>query len=1209
MLWSRSLPASNLLQTRLGALPKTSGAMAKASLADGVPDTLEIFVMYVEFKSEDDEDNSSTTGKGTFNSALDTNFTLDPSGFRDYRFYLEKHMEFAQDYFNKISNGRLHIRSQIFPKPESNGAIKTPFQLSKRMASYNPTKKDEEKNVVFFERKANALMSFVAESIRKADGAENAEDNPFTQPLPGANTFRCYMIFHAGHNGLIDGGSLGQLGADTPHDIVDFFVTKDDFSLLSDLPEENLGNPLLPQPEDTLGILVGDGDKRITEIMVLGESASQDEVNFGINGILVNQIARQIGMPDTWDRGTGFTQLGYFDLMDVGHLSIFGFVPVFPSAWIRYFMGWEEPIIAYPADDGRNDYMLYPPQLTSAPRQGAIPSLKIPLNDKEYLLVENRQRALNDSITIEFSYQSNKNNPEFDKDSSVTIPISFIDSLMLDSLCDSKGKNCEVNKKRPKGIITSASSYDMGLPGSGILVWHVNEWYISQAIRYGFVNASSDESKEFVGINLVEADGDLSIGKEGKDQLGQSVFDFGSGSDMLPHIRKSIKDASGSDTTWEIDTLTYISPYGFSNTNSWNDGRSHISLRALVPEDISLQPGINGIFQDSIFNFGDSLLSLRVSWNDNPQIQKAENSFWPLETPVNTQPQGLINFNFKDDITVLSLSDEGIYQAFDIAGKPILPVQDTLLLTKEYDSLLTLLPTGKNTDSLFLPAFSYGSAQEKIKGSAAGFDSLFFVLAESGKLWAYETKSNPIDSSNSEAYTRAELLTNGLLGPMVAQNKIWILSKNNELISFGRDNSEIDNIAVPALKYQNICYVPQSNTEGYMALAANSGELVLVNLSNGTSQKLVDKWASASEYFHVLSSDFDRDGNYDVLVFGSRGSVQLVNLEGESFPNFPLELERFKIFVDSLGNPEVITQDMSAPALGDINMDGYPDIVFTAPNKLAAINHLGNLMWATNLSEKQNVGLYYSSAEYPGTVVQSTPLIFELTKESGPVILIATPDGLIWALDGKGEFLQTSSYNSKSNIALQSGIKSSDRKDWPLAAGSISFDTTASPYVNISLASNSNGSGMVLFSQSGRGVLNSWIFPEAKKSPEAAWLAVGGAAARMGAYSVENLSAPKDQKLSKEIRDFHIYPSPVTGNIANVFLDLGAPAQKARIRVYDLSGLLVLDKVFTGFETQGNHSRPINFSNLGADVYTLLVEVWFKSGGKKQKWSRVGVIK
>jgi hypothetical protein len=74
-------------------------------------------------------------------------------------------------------------------------------------------------------------------------------------------------------------------------------------------------------------------------------------------------------------------------------------------------------------------------------------------------------------------------------------------------------------------------------------------------------------------------------------------------------------------------------------------------------------------------------------------------------------------------------------------------------------------------------------------------------------------------------------------------------------------------------------------------------------------------------------------------------------------------------------------------------------------------------------------------------------------------------------------------------------------------------------------------------------------------------------------------------------------------------LRLGAQASQARIRVYDVAGMPVVDQRWTGLpEGLQSFDKVLDLSRLGADVYTALVEVTFP-GGKKKKWTRFGVIR
>ena len=129
---------------------------------------------------------------------------------------------------------------------------------------------------------------------------------------------------------------------------------------------------------DSLGVKLSTGDT-LSEIMMVSESATQDKLNWGINGILVNQLARQMGMPDMFDVVEGISQLGYFDLMDFAGANSEngrGFLPVYPSAWVRYFMGWETPLTARPGigtpggGGAWDEYRIWSPTTAPATRAG-----------------------------------------------------------------------------------------------------------------------------------------------------------------------------------------------------------------------------------------------------------------------------------------------------------------------------------------------------------------------------------------------------------------------------------------------------------------------------------------------------------------------------------------------------------------------------------------------------------------------------------------------------------------------------------------------------------------------------------------------------------------------------------------------------------------------------------------------------------------------
>ncbi|GHV15001.1 hypothetical protein AGMMS49938_12210 [Fibrobacterales bacterium] len=551
-------------------------------------DSLDIRILRVEFQYEE-KDNSLTTGRGIFNS--DTkNYKLDPQGKRASEAYWLSHIKFAEDYYKKASSGKIGIRAEVYPK--SQNPKDTAYKLQKFMIDYNRTaKKKGEKAAEFDSAKAVDYVSFVRDVLTLAKEDTNAGSNPLA-PLPeNSRAKRIILIAHAGSSRLIDGGTLGTLGANTPGDFTD--------SYLDTTWGANFWR----------GFEVSAGDT-LRSVMVSSETASQDGLNWGINGIITSQIGRELGLPFTYDIVKGYSRLGYFDGMDyAGYNAGSGFFPAMPSAFLRYYRGWETPTEIKPKINEKTEIEL---------AVGKI--IKIPINANEYLLLENRQRALNSNGKISVKISSDEiagNN------TTIEIPIDSLRSHFLDSAT-----------QKYNGIIESVDNYDAAIPASGIAVWHINDWFIREVIPYGAVNAwNGDTFRDHqFGIALVEADGILSMGKEFRSGTGEPAFDFGSGSDLLPH-----------------DSVFSINPAGYGNTASTFGGYSGIKITAKVPSDARIEKTINSFNGDSVVTYGAQKFSIVIEWIGKYAVP-IEKDKWKgteviFETPQKSPPKIYADIN------------------------------------------------------------------------------------------------------------------------------------------------------------------------------------------------------------------------------------------------------------------------------------------------------------------------------------------------------------------------------------------------------------------------------------------------------------------------------------------------------------------------------------------------------------------------------------
>lgn len=1237
------LPALLLLASLTA--PHAATPLLAKTAANGEPDTLEVFVLYVEFEDETSggrTDDPATTGKGTFGSETrDVDYTLDPNGesFRKSAYYLTKRFELVQDYFDRVSDGQVVIEPRLFPRPDANNdSIIVPLRLDKRMASYNPALEDKEakqKTSEFATQRAIALMGFVRDAARLFDDQDSAS-NPFRVAAaeaaadPSPNRHRAFLIFHAGHSRLVDGGTLGYLGADTPNDFTDFFVTKGDFSFLGD---STLADEVR---RDSLGIVVNGGADTVSQFMMLSESASQDKVNWGINGILVNQLARQMGMPDLFDVVKGISQVGTFDVMDfAGYNTMSGFLPVFPSAWVRSFMGWDEPVVARPADAGAATFSEYRVHAADQPGAGRLRTLRVPINEREYLLVENRQRAAGaDSVTVWFSFPANGTDHRFSRDSSVTVSYAFLDSLFLDSLCTGTGSNpCaqkSPNPHRPKGVITRASHYDMGLPGNGLLVWHVNEWFLESFLPFGAVNAYLGDTlrSQYKGLELVEADGVPSIGKEFTDPLGQPAFDYGTARDMLPHVYRKRKNPPR-DTSWAApETLTVIGAYGFTNTNSWNDGRTHIRLEAPLPAAPTLAPGVSSFSGDSVLTVRDSALTVRVHWAANSTVRRPAGASWPARTAAAAGPRAVsVLRDGAGRAYVVSAADTGLLQTYTATGRAALAARDTVRDPGNYDSVTTLLSSGNTRPQNPAPVNSFAAPAGKPLGTAVAFDSVLAVLTPQGLRLAvaradslepgWDTTLAPNLSGGADTL----IAFAGKAGPMAWGGRVFALDSAGALRWWNPDGSGAGSAALPggaAADWHALAgIVVRGGADSlHVAVAGAGGAAALVDPSAGDTAGLRPRWGSAwthdsTERFTVSVSDFDRDGHDDVFLLGSRGAALLATARagvnrGEAFAGWPRRLPRSAVFTDTLGTYE--SEDPTPPALTDLDRDGHPDIVFSGFNGVYAYDRRGASLpgWPFRMQPRQLVGFAYAGRSLPGGVIGSTPLAVSL--RGSPAVLVASPDGLVYAADSAGRPVRHSSLGAAPELGEGSGVRMSDDNDWPLAVGGLTLDSLRPPFVHIALARlDAATEDLALVAQTATGALNAWLLGEARPAP-ANWSMPGGDPGRAQRLAADSLPPPADAAAREAIEEFHLYPSPLRGGVAKLHLRVGAEPTSARIRVYDLSGRAVKDVTLRNLNAGLQPVREIDLRHLGPDVYSVLCEVTFP-GGKKSKWQRLGVVK
>ncbi|MCK9426222.1 MAG: T9SS type A sorting domain-containing protein [Ignavibacteriaceae bacterium] len=826
-------------------------------------DTIKILAVLVEFQKDTD---ANTGGDGTFNSIYGKEYgdkIIDPLP-HDVN-YFSNHLEFAKNYFAKVSNGKANVVYQFLPQVVT---------VSKTMRNYSPPVNSTD---------FTAMAEFMKEVWLLA-GNQNPNFN--------FNDFNLFAIFHAGVGRDISlPGSLGNE---------------------KDLPSVYLGLNALQKYFGTTftGIQVGNANSKVTNSMILPQTENREITSFGqtslfqvsINGLIAANIASYLGLPDLFDTNTGLSAIGKFGLMD--GQAIFanrGLFPPEPSAWEKIFLGWEIPF-EIEVKAGSATYIINP-------SLDALHKIyKIPINASEYYLVEYRQRDVNkDGLKISLK----QNNVVVTKTFALN-EYAYFEAIPETLLA---------------GVTTSVDEHDFSLPGSGILIWHIDEKIISEKITDNKIN--SDKTRR--GVDVEEADGVQDIGEQFTTIFGDKVVGEGWESDLWykTNSAKLYQNKFSSDTR--------------PNTNA-NDGANSL---------ITFQ------------NFSDLTNPLQMTFDlqfsgdvVKPIFKKA------IALPSTDNKLTSINFNGKNYFFVLSNSN--LYQ-FDEKGnlvdsvlsfssfKPAVFVENDLLYVVGLFNSTNLV----NSSSINILTFS---ATERHYAS----NSFSFIASTPPVCWQkskfiFGTTLDGIHliSVNADSILNHSKFVTDYVGTAIkiASPSVAPLPIRPDRLDFITKQKYYTYIIWDSLNFvENLHDLVQSKT--------SSGVSFFVVLSEEKFYVINDKAKIISE-FSVNGSptsfslaDLKQDGS-NYILYTNGTNLEAYNLSGASAENFP--------FHDPMGIGFTGT-----PLAADIQGDGKSEVI--------AVTTDGRIFAVDGGTGKVVNGFPIST----GQSLSSTPILF---SDSGKVSL------------------------------------------------------------------------------------------------------------------------------------------------------------------------------------------------------------------------------
>jgi len=810
-------------------------------------DTLRILAVMVEFKEDND---GNTFGNGKFGSIYTQDYgadILDPLPHNAA--YFESHLEFAKNYYSKVSNGNLNISYDVMPNI---------ITVSKIIRDYSPSQQSDD---------FTGLGDFAQEVWQLADQSTQID----------FSNYDLFAIFHAGVGREIP--TPGSIGLE--RDIPSVYLSK---NTLQDI----FGSTFE-------GFSVDGGNFNITNTAILPTTENREIESFGetylqeftINGLIVGTIGSYIGLPDLFNTETGLSTIGRFGLMDGQALFAYsGIFPPEPSAWEKVYLGWVTPTEVSLEDQSIS--------LTTFEKATETDNtiIKIPINSSEYYLIENRKRDANkDGATLTYKIGSATNTITFDKDYTSFSPFGA-DTMV--------------------GVITNVDEFDWAIPGFvedqtfddpfedvGFVIWHIDESIINQNIQSNTIN----NNPERLGVRVVEADGIFDIGEEFTNIFGESIIGEGTKQDTWYSSNPSEYYVNRFDATTKppaisnlgANSLVKISNIsGIANTMTFDLSFTTGGVELLYTSKLDNNPvQISQAAQFAVVRDSDNSIDL---FNGTNRIGGSDN-FSSIEIASVAGNEGYYFYGANGNvINSLDISKDAV-NSYNVVSRN---------LSAEVSAPIVLLSQSQSGIDIYV-GLEDGKIEHYLQDTR-GF--LEMSLVESFSAFSGEAvKQIAVNGTNIAAISNTSYWTSSgyttQLGDSLKQlalgidqndNNISVVLGQNEFYVMGLNTVKL----VPDYVSQNSFVINTSDDINSFALGDilgdgniyiifnNGSKLEVRNFSGAPANLFPYDFGDVNLNSSPLVLDIDSDGQDEILTSSEDGNVYLVNGTGKLIDPFPI---------------------------------------------------------------------------------------------------------------------------------------------------------------------------------------------------------------------------------------------------------------------------------------------------------------------------------
>lgn len=969
------------------------------TISDG---TLHIVAVMAEFQPDT---NRFTSGDGTFDEnsipyLQNESITINPLPHN--KTYFEGHLEFAKNYFSRMSGGALDINYHI---------LDDIYRLPEEMKAYSPIGEDPA---------PDPLADLARDAWEQVAGTGNLGLNL------NSNDRIAFVLFHAGVGRDIE--LTGTTLEKTPQDIPSVYISRDAFSRLFDDPSFS-GFPI-----DNGNLLVDNTLILPRTLTRVGEDITGQEVilQLSTNGMVTAQIGSHIGLPDLFNTETGESGIGRFGLMDGA--GIFAYNGLFPpelSAWEKVHMGWADP---FQVDYNLEDEIPLP--AASLRQNNSI--AKIPLSGGEYFLVENRHREASETgttLTIRKPDGTEQTQTFTNADTSFVFQQSDFSEDLI------------------PGVVIDVSNYDFALPGGpaevleetdgnderilngGILIWHIDEGIIERQLSNG---DGINDNPARRGVNLVEADGAQDIGRPTaigffQNEINGSAFDFWwSGNDAsvitptqtislyenrfapdttpnndsnsgaksafelfdfsanLPVANVKIQPFNTGGDLYEIIENTRLGSFGFSTTADdpyWS--RYPLSIAALTQdrESESLIPSRNGVFYR--FSQGDLIGLFSTTYPpQQPLVTPDENIFVLAPNPALHDQDFTVEFIERDPPSFSTFWEFEMEPNRGLISSPSL----NFLQFDGTDNRVTIR-TETVEENFYASA---GHFSEQINGfeSFISNDGQITITTPSGTSTAQTNISD-------DPYLRKHI---GLIEQENGDFKTFLFLQN-ELYLFEESDGSLNRSTIhdsENIEWPALADIDGSGTIDFIFIDRNQNQIVAKNQNGALVSRFpIDAPRNILFKGTPLIADIDGNGEQEIIVVGQNSGSMILYAyrnDGTVVEEFPLLVGALTDQGDDPVHPAIGGEFLTAVSHnGDLRIWRFPnmgDVMWRSKYGNSGNNKLtGRLLTAPVATPDFGILNTAETYNWPNPAAEETYLRFQTSAAGEVQIRIATTSG------------------------------------------------------------------------------------------------------------------------------------------------------------------------------------------------------------------------